>query len=178
MFFKNKKGFSLVEVLVAVAILTVLSVVLVPSFLSISKDSKEARDDIKFESIAVAFERTLSEEEVLISLEKNHGFNNKEQNDNNIIHVCFEIDKEGLINFESGTIFYNNGLDVEPNFTKSKIWLNTYQSLDKKYVSEHKENKEKILVFTIHPKTLNDVAYSEYATYTRTELPNQLKGKI
>ena len=66
--FKSKKGFTLVELVVAIAILVVLSTVLVPSFLNITSTSKESKDEVKFETLTTVFEKAVSEKEVLLSL--------------------------------------------------------------------------------------------------------------
>lgn len=176
--FKNKKGFSLVEVLVAMAILVAASAILVPSFLVINKDSKSAKDEIKFDSINIAFERILSEQEVLTSLEKSNYIDTKEPNDNNIIYICFEVQEKGQINFEEGMLFYKNGAIKDASFISSKIWLNTYQSLEKTYEAEHKDSFGKYLLFTISPKTDSSVAESTYQIIDESELPQKLKGKV
>ena len=178
MLFKNKKGFSLIEILVALAILAVLSVILVPSFLSISKDSKEAKDDIKFNSISLAFEQTFSNSEVLTYLSKNQNFKADSSDDSNLVYICYDVGKKGEINLENGTIFYQNGSSKESNYAKSKVWLNTYQSLEKKYTAEQKDHFEKILVFKVMPKTLSDVAWCEYQVLEKAELPAEIRGKL
>lgn len=175
---KNKKGFSLIEILVAMAILAVLSIVLVPSFLNISKDSKEAKDDIKFNSISLAFEQTLSNSEVLTYMAKNHEFNSFEADEDDLVYICYKIGNKGQINFEEGTILYNNGDNKENNYKESKIWLNTYQSLEKKYNAENREHFDKILVFKIMPKTESEVAWCTYQVTDEAELPAEIRGKV
>lgn len=178
MLFKNRKGFSLIEVLVAMAILVALSTILVPSFLSISQDSKEAKDIIKYDSINVVFERTMSDQEVLTTLEKNNYINTSEPSDDNVIHICFKIGKKGDIDLEQGLLTYKNATIYEDNFTTSKIWLNSYQSLEKKYSADHRDSFDKFLLFTISPKTDKDVAHSNYKIVEQDELPTLLKGKV
>lgn len=178
MLLKNRKGFSLIEVLVAMAILVALSVILVPSFLSISNDSKEAKDIIKYDSMSVVFERTASEQEFLTSLEKFDYINTSESSDDNLIHICFKIGKKGEIDLEQGLLTYRNATIYEENFTTSKMWLNSYQSLEKKYTADHRESFDKFLLFTISPKTDEDVAYSSYQIIEKDELPTLLKGKV
>ena len=66
----EKKGFSLVEIIVSICILAVLMSVLVPSYIAMMNDSRIKKDEAKFESICTAFKKALGEPEVQNEVEQ------------------------------------------------------------------------------------------------------------
>lgn len=66
----NKKGFSLIELVVVIAIMAIASAIIVPTFLHMSQESKIKQDNIKFESICTALKSSMSEPEVQKELEE------------------------------------------------------------------------------------------------------------
>lgn len=174
--FKSKKGFTLVELVVAIAILVVLSTVLVPSFLNITSTSKESKDEVKFETLTTVFEKAVSEKEVLLSLENNDYYKDNGTDEDNTIYIGYNIGSKGEIIFANGVMFYKNGDTRELHFSESKIWLNSYQSVDKSYKCDNKNNYNKVLLYTIIPKTTQSVASCKYQVVEKSDLPANIKN--
>ena len=91
---KNKKGFSLVELLAVVAILSVFIVVLVPSFINHIGESKLERDYTKFDSINTAIRTACAEPEVENEVIAKAG--------GDPLKIVFQISNDGKIVFENG----------------------------------------------------------------------------
>ena len=139
---KNKnKGFSLVELIVAVAILATLTAFLVPSYISFIGETRMEKDEIKFESICIALKTAMSDPGVIKETEKISG--------NGTFKVVFAVDSNGLISFGDGLFVGSETND----FDKTVLWLNSYQSIGLTYKVESSEFRNKYIVFTVTPKT-------------------------
>ena len=155
-FVKNKKGFSLIEITIAVAIMAVLAAIFVPSFINYLNDSKIKKDEIKFQSMCTALETSLSDREVRLYVEKTF--------DNNDMTLEFEIN-DGYIDFKTGKLTAN---DTEVQFKDSKIGLNSFQAMGTNYQLEQTKSAEGKLTFTLTPKKPNTTAEVTY----NLELPD------
>lgn len=155
-FVKNKKGFSLIEITIAVAIMAVLAAILIPSFINYLNDSKIKKDEVKIQSMCTALETSLSDREVRLYVEKTF--------DNNDITLEFEIN-DGYIDFKEGKLISN---DIEVPFKTSKIGLNSFQAMGTDYQLEQTKTAEGTLTFTMIPKKSNTTAEVTY----NLELPD------
>ena len=158
---KNKnKGMSLVELLVAVSILTILTAVLIPSFLHLQKGTKIDKDCIKFDSICVAFKSAFSDPEVRDDI-----YSISEGEDLTV--VCY-VAENGFIDFGAGTIIDNEDPNDTQILNDTKFWNYAKQSVGPNYTVESQGFCDTYLVFHITPKTPTTTAKCEYeitATY-------------
>jgi prepilin-type N-terminal cleavage/methylation domain-containing protein len=155
----KSRGFSLVEVIVAICILAVLMSVLVPSYIRMMSDSRMKKDETKFESICTAFKRSLGEPEVQNEVSEFYAEDEEDEEKKKLI-VVFKIGKDGVILFGDGEI--EGDLKTMP-MQNSVLWLNSYQSVTTRYEVEYRENWNKYLVFTLTPKTPTTTADCKYA---------------
>ena len=146
----TKKGFSLIELIVAISIMAVLASVLIPSFIYQQNKSRMAKDEIKFESICAAFKQALAEPEVRNEIDVIAGGGK--------IQIVCEIAKDGVINFEDSEVIGTSNAILG----KTKLWLNSFQSIGTTYTVEYSDFKEQYLVFAIIPKTSSTTAKCEY----------------
>lgn len=145
----RKKGFSLIELLVAVAILIILTAFLVPSLYQYFDETRMDKDFAKLDSITVAFKRSMGDPAVQ---------KEAEQLDPGAVYVVtFQVDKDGYIDFGKGTL---TGIDTP--FNQTQLWLNTYQMIGLNYQTEYKGFKECTIVYTITPKTSKTTANCSY----------------
>lgn len=147
--FKNKKGFSLIEIIVAVAIMVVLTAILVPSFLHYLNDAKVQKDTTKFDSVSVALKTTLGDDEIRRYIEKNY----KDEQ----FTLTFDIDN-GHIDFAAGVFENEHYTEL---FKDSKIGLNTYQSIGTEYQMEQTKS-DGTLIYTLVPKRSNTTVSVTY----------------
>lgn len=145
----KNKGFSLVELVICIAVLAVCVSILVPSYLTLSQESKVKADLTKFDSISAALKTALSEPEVQKEMKKIGG----EQ-----ISVTFRINDGGLIEFVKGQMLGNEERFIE----HSKLWVNISQKIGTTYNVENEDFHNKFLVFTLTPKTSTTTAKCEY----------------
>ena len=149
----NKKGFTLVEVIIAVFILATLSSILVPSLINIPLQSKVKKDAIKFDSMCVAFKTVLSDIEVQKEVEAiSEGARFK---------IVYPIDEDGLIDFLHGEILTADTDDTDP-IDGTVLWLNIYQTIGMSYQTESSDYRGMYLVFTLTPKTHKTTAQCTY----------------
>ena len=148
---KNKKGFTLLEIIVTVAVLAALATMLVPSFIHAQNDSRRNQDETKFQSVCTAFKTSLAEPEVIKEVEK--------LCDNNKLTITFEITDDGLLAFGNGEIVGN--LDKK-RVEGSTLWLNTYQTVGLTYDLASNDFKGKSLVLDITAKTEHTTAKCEF----------------
>lgn len=147
----SKKGFSLIEIIVTVAVMAALMAMLIPSFISAQYRTRVQQDETKFDSICTAFKSALGEPEVIKEL--------KDYCDDAKITVTLSVSNEGLIVFGEG-ILEGNLKDSELESTT--LWLNSYQSVGLTYTTESHDFKGKKIVFNIVPKTEHTTAQCEY----------------
>ena len=148
--FKIKKGFSLIELVVAVAIMAVLAALLVPSFIHYLDDARIKKDQVKFDSMATAFKTALGEDEIRREVERD--FKNEE------ITLTFTITK-GHIDFTVGELKNDNKTVL---FKDSKIGLNTYQTIGTEYQMEQTKIADGTLTYTLVPKQSNTTVVVAY----------------
>lgn len=60
----NRKGFSLVELVVTIGIVAICSAIIVPTYIHMVTESRIDQDNIKFDSICTALKSSLSQPEV------------------------------------------------------------------------------------------------------------------
>ena len=159
----KNKGFSLLEIVVAVSILIILTSIVIPTYIQIMQDSRMDMDRSKFESMCTAFKKALSESEV-----------QKEVNDiggDDDLTVIFYIGEEGQISFLNG---YICGSKLIEPLRSSKLWENSFQSIDAVYGAESNEFYGQYLMFTLTPKTTTTTAKCEYVIIDA--LPIDLNG--
>lgn len=145
---KNKKGFSLIELLAVVAILSVFVVVLVPSFINHIGESKLDKDHTKFESINTAIRTALAEPEVENEVIRQAG--------GDPLKIIFKISADGKITFENGTM---GGKPIANTY----MWNNIYQTVGFDYQVSATEYYGKTLTFTIPIKEVNKTWQCSYA---------------
>lgn len=146
----KNKGFSLLELIVAITILAIITACLIPSYIHLSKEAKIKKDITKFDSVCVAFKSALSEPEVKKEM--------KQISEGETVTVICHIDSDGLIVFGDGKVI---GVQTK-KLNDTELWLNSYQSVDSIYIVENKEFYNKYIVFTVVPKQSNDTAECEY----------------
>lgn len=145
---KNKKGFSLIELLAVVAILSIFVIVLVPSFITHIGESKLDRDNTKFESINNAIRTACAEPEVENEVERIAG--------GDPLKIVFKISADGKITFENGTM---GGQPIINTY----MWNNIYQTIEFEYEVASTEYHGKTLTFTIPIKQANKTWQCSYA---------------
>lgn len=154
-FFRNKKGFTLIEIVVTIAIMATLSAILVPSFVALSRESRMKKDNVEFEAVCTAIKSALAEPEVRKELEQNDKIQNQP------FLVAFESDPTGKINFANGKIFLDK-TDTEIKFNDLKMAKFVYQSVDKQYQIELRECYGYTLKIAVTPKQSNTTAKATY----------------
>lgn len=148
---KNKnKGFSLMEIIVAVAILSIFCAVLIPSYIHLTQESRLKQDHAKFEGMCTSFKMALTEPEVRKEFE--------ELSSTATIKVVCQFDENGYVVFGDGKLL---GV-TEGELENSPLWLNSYQSIGLSYQTASKDFNNKYIVFTMTPKTTNSTATCEY----------------
>lgn len=148
---KNKnKGFSLVELIVCVAILAIFTAFLIPSYINLREESKAKKDATKLESVCTAFKAAMSEPEVDKEAEQIGGGAS--------LAVISEINGNGVIDFGKSELIGVSSSTLE----NSKLWLNSYQSIGKSYEMESTDYAGQYVIFYIKPKTETTTASCEY----------------
>ena len=152
----NNKGFSLVELVVTVAIIALFSSILVPTFIHMTQESRMEQDQIKFESICSALKSAMSQPEV-------------------------QNEMETLFNNEPFlVVFTSNANTGEMQLTKAQvakeagniITLDTMelgkaaiQLMDRQYTVAHTESFGYQLTIKCTPKTFNTTAKAEIESW-------------
>lgn len=155
-----KKGFSLIEIIVTVAILAIFTAFLVPSYIHSMQESRAKKDIIKLESICTAFKTALGEPEVKKEVETNG---------TSSLIVISKVDENGFVDFSKSEIVGLPSSDI----TKSVLWANTYQSIGDSYEAESIDLINQYIIFYLKPKTESAVASCEYViSDTRPSLKN------
>lgn len=144
---KNNKGFSLIELLAVVAILSIFVIVLVPSFINHIGESKLDRDNTKFESINTAIRTACAEPEVENEVERIAG--------GDPLNIVFKISADGKITFANGTM---GGYPIADTY----MWNNIYQTIEFEYQVAATEHYGKTLTFTIPLKQDNKTWQCSY----------------
>ena len=146
----KNKGLSLVELIIAVALMAVFAAVLVPSLLHFNLDARMDKDLMKFESICDAFKRSMGEPEVQKEIDKICG--------NGEFKVVCHINEDGVVVFGDGEL---RGTLTKP-LEDTQLWLNSYQTVGTRYEIEHPDHKNKYIIFELTPKTERTTALCEY----------------
>ena len=145
----NKKGFSLIEIIVAVAILAVLTAFLVPSYFHLMQQSRAKKDVTKFESVCTAFKTALGEPEVKKEIESVGGTS---------LIVVSKVEDNGIVDFSKSEVIGLSSSDI----SKSELWANTYQTIGDSYETESVDLIGQYVIFYLKPKTASTVASCEY----------------
>ena len=149
---KNKNGgFSLVEMLVAFAVLAALAAMLVPSFIASSQHADQEKDSSKFESICTAFKKATAEPEVKKEMERLAGGGD--------VLIIGKFDEDGVLDIPESQIV---GLE-RVALGDSKLWLNSYQSIGEEYESESDGLEKMYITFYLQPKTAVSNSSCEYS---------------
>ena len=146
-FKKDIKGFSLIELIVAVTIMAVFAAWLVPSFMHLREESKQKKDITKLESVCDAFQVSLSEVEVVQEIESWNAAT-PENIEFGLIYYT-KVGEDGLIDFSKGAL--NDG--SVRHFANSELWGSLYQSVGKTYQTDSKGLIGKYFVCYLKPKT-------------------------
>ena len=143
---KNRKAFSLVELIVAIAIMAVAAGILVPSFVAIRKQQGKKADDAKFISMANSLQQVMTDNEIEKEVKK--------ISDGNQFDVVFVIDDTGHIDMTAGTI-----KTATEDFTlfSTKIWKNWYHYIEEQYDLKDRETENMLLVLHAFPRTSKSV---------------------
>lgn len=144
-------GFSLIEILVAFAVLGVLSTFLIPSLIASSQHADQEKDSTKFESMCDAFKRASAEPEVKKEMERVAGGGD--------IIIIGEFDEEGVLNIAESQIV---GLETM-KLKESRLWLNAYQSIGEEYEAESDGLEEKFITFYLQPKSAVNNSNCDYS---------------
>lgn len=139
----NKKGFTLIELIVTVSIMAVFTAILVPSFTHMAREARADKDDVKFTTICTALKSSLSQPEVQKEMA---GFNN------NSFTIVFSSDAAtGEMNLMKGEVIIS---DTE-SYTLDELELgnNSWQLMDKTYKVENKNAYGYKLTVSCTPKT-------------------------
>ena len=159
---KNKtKGFTLLEIIVVLAILAILITLLVPSYLNSMQATRAKKDIMKIESMCTAFKTALSEPEVMKEAEEVGGGGE--------LTAVFYIDENGLVVFNEGKLLGANYATLTDALImeETDLWKNSYQTIDLRYQMESEDHYNHYIIFTLTPKTYKTTAKCEYemATY-------------
>lgn len=146
---KKKKGFTLVEIIIALCIMVTLTAVLVPTFIHFLNDAKVQKDTVKFESMVNAFKTTMGDDEVRRWVEKTWPEFKNDDGEKHELELTFDI-VGGHIDFKSGRLATPNYMI---RFEQSKLGLNSYQSIGTEYQMEQTKVLNGQLIFHITPKT-------------------------
>ena len=147
---RKNSGFSLMELIVSIAILATFAAIVVPSFVSSMHGTRIKKDETKFETVCTAFKVALGEPEVQKEAALVGGGNK--------LTAAFKIDDNGLLDFSQGQLV---GVSTE-TFKKTKLWLNSYQSIGVTYKTESTDFHGQYIVFILTPKTEITTAKCEY----------------
>ena len=146
----NKKGFSLIELVVVIAIIAISSAIIVPTFLHMSQESKINQDNIKFDSICIALKSSMSEPEVQKELE--------EWCDNTPFTVVFVSDpttgEMNLLNAQVSTLDGATTAQLNEMVLGNHAW----QWTDRTYTVAYKESFGYHLTIECTPKTYKTTA--------------------
>ena len=148
---KLKKGFSLIELLVSIAILSILAVVFVPKLWTYYQSTKQDKDAITIESVNTILKTALGEEAVqreVISYVQDGTFT-----------ITFDCDDAGKIIWENGTLEGKNTVALK----NTKIWSVISADLESVYTCESKEHFNHSIRFVLTPKTTTTTADSAYS---------------
>ena len=147
----SKNGFTLIEIIVTIAVMAALMAMLVPSFISAQYETRVKQDETKFESVCSAFKRSLGEPEVIKDLE--------DYCDDQKLTITITVSDDGLIVFGDGEL---KGNLKSEKLESTALWLTSYQSVGLTYKTESHDFKGKKIVFEIVPKTEHTTAKCEY----------------
>ena len=152
----NNRGFSLVELVVVIAIMAISSVVIVPTFIHMSQESRIKEDNIKFEAICTALKSSLSEPEVQKEMEDIYN--------NEPITIIFTSDAQ------TGEMELLKA-QVAKEGVETKLLGNTvlgdhaWQWMDREYVIANKEAYGYQLTIQCTPKTYKTTAKAEIVSW-------------
>lgn len=152
----RKKGFSLMELIIAISILVVFAAFAIPSYINITRDARTSRDTTKLISICNAFKTSMSDQEVIARM--------SEYDESIQIVVNCPIDNEGCIDLKNSDVIgvLDTGVCESRKLSKIAIWDNMYQSIGSEHSFEQKEIFNKNIVFTLTLKTATSTANCEY----------------
>lgn len=153
----NNKGFSLVELVVTVAIVAIFSSILVPTFVHMTQESKAEQDQIKFESICSALKSAMSQPEVQNELAA-EPWNNEE-----FLIVFTSNADTGEMKLAKAQV----AKDVSSQTTLEDMELGkaAIQLMDREYTVAHKHSFGYQLTIKCTPKTHNTVARAEIVSW-------------
>lgn len=70
-FIRKKKGFTLIELIIVIAIISIIASIAVPNYMSYKEDAKVKADQISAQNIAVAVKVELSKGETAANISRN-----------------------------------------------------------------------------------------------------------
>lgn len=149
---KNKnKGFTMIEAVVAVSILSVLIALIVPTYTAVVQNTRQQLDDAKLGSVCDAFKSSMTDPGVQMEIAK--------LADGESVMVIFQTNKDGLIVFSKGEV---RGHSSYAELKTTLLWQYASQYIDDRYDAASNKLENKYIVFTITPKTASSTTKCEY----------------
>ena len=152
----NRKGFSLIELVVTIAIVAICSAIVVPTYINMLTESRIDQDNIKFDAICNALKSAMSEPEVQNEMETLFG--------NEAFLVVFVSDSNtGEMKLTKGQA----AKDAANVYVLEDMQLGkmAVQWMDRTYTVANPEAKGYQLTIKCTPKTYNTTAKTEIVSW-------------
>ena len=153
----NNKGFTLVELVVTVAIIALFSSILVPTFIHMTQESRIEQDQIKFESICSALKSAMSQPEVQNELDA------APWNGEPFLVVFTSNTETGEMKLSKAQVAKDESTVL--TLETMELGKAAIQLMDRDYTVAHKESFGCQLTIKCTPKTYNTTAKAEIVSW-------------